>query len=226
MWKRISLFIISTILVLMMAGCGDGLSGETIYCVSPFDGEVTTVVFNKDGSWHASNGKNETTGDWHMEDDNVVLTSSSGWTTVTLTPAGDGVWRERNGEEWELYYPSEEQAREAADEMIASAPERARAVLEGNEWTLVTTWNMNIETPATISFIDGQAAYTAPEYAAPSAGLEDGDWRGIDHSGAYTLGIEEIGDGWGRYAGTIEIGGESVRFALNISSNGYASFTL
>lgn len=214
MWKKLTMLIISAVLVASLAGCADkGLGGKTLYYISPFDGEKTTIVFNEDNSWHMTEGTSEVTGTWNMEENNVVLTTSNGWATITLTPTEDG-WQELNGDEWERYYLTEEAAEESAEEYIDSAPERVQAILEGNEWEWLTTNRDYYHVMASVSFSEGKATYRTPEYKSSVNVISDDeeDWRDEDHDGTYSIVVEEMTSG--SYSGTIEIDGKSTHFYL------------
>lgn len=155
------------VLALVLTACGgDSLAGKTLYNVSP-SGEKTSITFDKEGGWHGVDDSGEGTGVWSMEGDNVVLTTSSGWSTFTFVPVGDGVWQERGGEEWEQWYPSEEQAEAATEEYLAAqqAAWQAQfvALLEGSTWTFADSESIDSEglsVVPTISFSDGMVTYT------------------------------------------------------------------
>lgn len=221
--NRLRIFGIITVVLLAMAlsGCGGNkLGGKTLYNLSPVDGEATTIAFDKDGSWHGTDSKSEVTGAWKEEGDNVVLTTSNGMIAFTLSPAGDGSWQLVGGQDWERYYPSEGDAKDAAMAFVTETEARVRSILEETEWVSSAGDRMGVVVVETITFSAGEATFHKATYEDEWYEPKTDTWRSSDHSGSYTVTVEKPGAD--RYKGTLGIGDSSTDFSLTIT-DGQAS---
>ena len=213
---RILGIIAVVLLAMALGGCGGSkLGGKTLYSLSPVDEEATTITFDKDGSWHGTGSKSEATGAWKEEGDNVVLTTASGWVAFTLAPAGDGAWQLVGGEDWERYYPSEGDAKDAAEAFVDDAQSRVQTILEETEWVSSSDDRMGIVEAETITFSAGEATFHKAEYEDDWYEPKADTWRSSDHSGPYTVTVEKPGAD--RYKGTLGIGDSSTDFSLTIT---------
>lgn len=222
------LLCLSTIIVavlLALAGCGgNNLGGKTLYYISVEDGEHATILFDKDGTWHGVSDKDgEASGVWQTEGEgNVVLTTASGWSTFTLEPADGGAWHLAGGRDWEVWYPSEEEATGAVGRLLDDASVTVQDILEGTDWVASSSHLKRVRmVDETISFSSGEATFQKGEYEPAWSGPDSGLWNADDHSGSYVVKVDQIGPGVYKgtikYEGTIDIGGESVDFKLGDS---------
>lgn len=226
----IAITVLAILLILTLGGCGgDALTGKTLYSVSPTDGTVSSITFNEDGKWHGVSEGSEATGEWSREDETVVLTTSNGWVTFSLTPAEDGSWQLVDGKKWECFYSSEEKAKDATEEFISAAPDTVRGLLEGTEWRRVTleAYKNNAET---LSFSSDEATYKKGVYEEGQRAPDQDEWLINDHSGRFSVTVEHIeaerDANIYEYKGTLTIGETSVPFELRIFKDALDGLTL
>lgn len=243
--------VLSCITAGSLAGCAEsGLVGKTLYSVSAWggavgdSGEVTTITFDDENWYHyaPANANYEDTGKWKDEDGDIVLTSSTGNGVTTLIRADDGSYG-ISGENDALgirYFLSKDDAQAYTHKFIEDAPERVAQILESSDFTETGSNWASVTTPETISFLDGEAAFTKGAYSTTDEmggaylfhqGPSDGQWTASDHSGGYDVTVDKMvcdgpSDDIATYTGKLTVSGDTTDYRLTINGDGKVTLTI
>ena len=175
-----------------------GMQGKTLYAklvtkqlvfgeiTSNDGGDIVTITFNNDTTWHLS-GNTEWTGTYFMEGEDIVMSVDTYGYTQTLEKVEDGSYYSERGHEgyWLHWYEDEADAEEFYDVQVAYIPEFLQKELDGTKWSAE---NGDI----TLAFSGDQLVWAVTEEGKNRRRfpVPEDNWPYEDHSGEYELSFE------------------------------------
>lgn len=214
----------------ILTGCGGpSLSGHTYYSISAIDGDETSISF-EDDTWRMAGDDNWYSGTWTQAENGSIVLDESHGEIITLTPIDGSDGYQYAGEEklGTRFYPSQEEAQTATREFTDNLPNTVKDYLESTDWKKKVYTGGSCQQPETISFKDGKASFAKGVYDQKGyifhQGPNDGEWGAADHSGAYTVTVDqfstvETSDN-PKFIGSLTIDGAESTYKLEVLSDG------
>lgn len=175
-----------------------GMQGKTLYAklvtkqavfgeiTSNDVGDIVTITFNSDTTWHLS-GNTEWTGTYFMEGEDIVMSVDTYGYTQTLEKVEDGSYYSERGHEgyWLHWYEDEADAEGFYDVQVAYIPEFLKEELDGTKWSADYG-------DITVTFSGDQLEWSVTEEGKNKLRIPkpDDNWPYEDHSGEYELSFE------------------------------------
>lgn len=213
----------------VLTGCGGpSLSGHTYYSISAIDGDETSISF-EDDTWRMAGDDNWYSGTWTQAENGSIVLDESHGEIITLNPIEGSDGYQYAGEEklGTRFYPSQEEAQTATREFTDNLPNTVKDYLESTDWKKKVSTGSSCQQPETISFKDGKASFAKGVYNQKGyifhQGPNDGDWGEADHSGAYTVTVDqfstvETSDN-PKFIGSLTIDGAKTTYKLEVMSD-------